>query len=67
MLLVEGEVVGDDVWDLGCFILVHVNVLGKASNGFLEFGVALCWFGENSIGVSGLMLGHPMTSTSEGR
>ena len=46
MLPIEVEVVGDDVWDLGCFILVHVNVLGKASNGFLELGVALCWFGE---------------------
>lgn len=46
MLLVVVEVVGDDGWDLGCFILVHVNVLGKASNVFHELCIAFWWFGE---------------------
>ena len=46
MLLAEGDIVVDDVWDLGCLILVHVNVLGKASNGFLKLCVALRWLGE---------------------
>lgn len=46
MFLVKVEVIGNDVWNFGCFVLIHVNVLGKGSNGFFELRVTCCWFGE---------------------
>jgi hypothetical protein len=60
VFLVELNVAGDKVWDLGGCIFVHVNILGKIVNGLLKLSVTDPLFGKKLNRPFGFDAGAPI-------